>query len=130
MSERTKRLKRLLDLLEKLRSFHETRHATFLAGAIAARAEAQEIISRTDDPGSLALLFPEVYSRRIADALAREQTSSAAAQAEAKLVATASARRDSVHENWQVSVNADARKREEREALEAAERIRPRQRLA
>lgn len=89
MNPRKDRLKKLVKVQEQLKAFHETRHAGFLAAAAAAAAEARELAERFDANDALAPLFPELYNRRIAGALAREQANLESARGEAGRVVRA-----------------------------------------
>ena len=71
MVTRVQRLKKLLAVQEQLKALHETRHAGHLAEAAAAAREAVEIGERADAEDSLSNLFPDLYSRSIANAVAQ-----------------------------------------------------------
>ena len=118
MTDRVKRLKKLLTLQEQLKAMHELRHAGFVAGAVAARKEAAEIVDRFDADDSLSGLFPEVYHRRIGQALSREEANTRLATGEAAKVATATARTNMVERNYREARAADERERGDRERLE------------
>lgn len=75
MTTRKDRLKKLVKVQEQLTALHETRHATFLAAANAAEAEARELIGHFDQDNSLSGLFPDLYHRRIAQAVVRQEKS-------------------------------------------------------
>ena len=70
MSTRRDRLKKLVKVQEQLKALHETRHATFLAAAASAEAEARDLVGHFDRDNSLSGLFPDLYHRRIAQAVA------------------------------------------------------------
>ncbi|MEW9804451.1 hypothetical protein [Mesorhizobium marinum] len=118
MDARVQRLKKLLVLQEQLKAMHELRHAGFVAGAIAAKQEAAEIADRFNADDSMSGLFPEVYQRRIASALAREDANLQSAGREAANVAAANARTNMVERNWREARGADERQRGDRERLE------------
>ncbi len=118
MTDRVKRLKKLLTLQEQLKAMHELRHAGFVAGALAAKEEAAEIVDRFNAGDSLSGLFPEVYNRRIGQALSREETNTRLATGEAAKVATATARTNMVERNYREARAADERERGDRERLE------------
>ncbi|RWX58286.1 hypothetical protein EN780_37260, partial [Mesorhizobium sp. M4B.F.Ca.ET.089.01.1.1] len=65
MTTRKERLRKLVKVQEQLKALHETRHATFVAAAGAAEAEARELVEHFDADQSLAGLFPDLYHRRI-----------------------------------------------------------------
>lgn len=126
MSERTPRLKKLLKLQEKLKSLHETRHAGHVAEALAAEAEAKDLVERFDAAGSLSSLFPELYQKRIAGALARRDESLDLARREAERVATATARTNMVERSYRDARRHDERQESDRERLEIIEQKRGR----
>lgn len=126
MTERVKRLKKLLTLQEQLKAMHELRHAGFVAEAVAARKEAAEIAERFNAADSLSALFPEVYHRRIGKALSREEANVKLAAAEASKVATTTARTNMVERSWREARAASERERSDRERLEIiGQRLKP-----
>lgn len=118
MTSRRDRLKKLVLVQEQLKALHETRHAGFVAAAVAAEAEARELIEHFDTGGSLGGLFPELYHRRIADALGRQKQSLDSAREEATLIATATARTNMVERAYRDVRRRDERERSDRERLE------------
>ncbi|QPC85412.1 hypothetical protein GA830_00615 [Mesorhizobium sp. NBSH29] len=122
MTTRTQRLKKLVKVQEQLKALHETRHASFLAAATRAEAEARDLAERSDSEGSLASLFPELYTRKISEALNRQQAELASARAEAGRVATATARTKMVERAWREVRRSDERDRAELERLELVQR--------
>ena len=80
MATRKERLKKLVSVQEQLKALHEMRHAGFLAEASSAESEAAELRERFDAEGSLSALFPEIYHRRIDQALMRAATERRARQ--------------------------------------------------
>lgn len=110
MTARIQRLKKLVKVQEQLKALHETRHASFLAAAATAETEARELSERSDAEGSLASLFPELYARKIAEALERKETELDNARTEAGRVATATARTNMVERAWR-----EVRQRSERD---------------
>jgi hypothetical protein len=72
MASRTERLKKLVEVQEQLKAFHEMRRATALAEAAAAGREAAELAARFDAPDSLTDLFPDLYARGVERALRRQ----------------------------------------------------------
>lgn len=119
MANRAQRLKKLLAVQEQLKSLHETRHAGHLANAATAAREAAEIAERGDQEGSLSSLFPDVYSRGIANALRRERESRALAADELQQIARATARTNLVERNYRDARRQDEREKSDRELLEA-----------
>lgn len=125
MNPRKDRLKKLVKVQEQLKAFHETRHAGFLATAAAAAAEARELAESFDANDTLAPLFPELYNRRIAGALAREQANLESARGEAGRVATATARSNMVERAYRDVRRLDEREAADRERLELIQRKQP-----
>jgi hypothetical protein len=126
VTTRVQRLKKLLVLQEQLKAMHELRHAGFVAGAVAARIEADELVDRFNAEESLSGLFPDVYHRGIGKALSREQQNRRLAEGEADKVATATARANMVERNWRDARTADERERGDRERLEIiGQRLKP-----
>jgi len=118
MSTRKDRLKKLVKVQEQLKALHETRHASFLAAANAAEAEARELIGHFDQDNSLSGLFPDLYHRRITDALGRQKQNMENAHEEASLIATATARTNMVERAYKDVRNRDERERSDRERLD------------
>lgn len=121
-----KRLQKLLAVQQQLKALHETRHAMHLTAATAAEREAADIAACADRSDSLAGLFPDVYSRGIAGALARAAAARALAADELKLVATATARVNLVERNFHDARRQEERERGDRERLETLALPRPR----
>jgi hypothetical protein len=119
MSPRVKRLKKLFAVQEQLKALHETRHAGHLADILAAETEAAEIAQRFDDESSLSALFPEIYNRRVAGALARAETSRVLAERELRNIAAATARTNLVERSYRDALRQDERETGDRERLEA-----------
>lgn len=119
MVTRVQRLKKLLAVQEQLKALHETRHAGHLAEAAAAAREAVEISERADAEDSLSNLFPDLYSRSIANAVAREERSRALASEEMRQIARATARTNLVERNYRDARRQDERENGDRERLEA-----------
>lgn len=113
MASRLDRLKNLVAVQRQLKALHEMRHAGHVAQAHAAGAEAAEIMARADAPESLSNLFPDVYARGVFGALARQETSTELAAAEAERIAMETARTNMVERSYR-----DARMQEERETAD------------
>jgi hypothetical protein len=122
MASRTERLRKLVDVQEQLKAFHEMRRANALAEAAAAGREASELAARFDAADSLTDLFPDLYARRIERALRRQDQRLASARTEAGHVATQTARTNMVERSWREAMRADERQAEDRATLEAVER--------
>lgn len=103
-------MKKLVAVQEQLKALHETRHATLLSQAHAAEAEARSLVERFDAADSLAGLFPDLYHRRIANAVARQEQNLEAASQEASSIIAATARTNMVERAYK-----DVSRREERE---------------
>ncbi|MFC3325277.1 hypothetical protein [Mesorhizobium cantuariense] len=118
MSTRKDRLRKLVKVQEQLKALHETRHATFLAAASAAEAEARDLVGHFDQTDSLSGLFPDLYHRRIAQAVVRQEASLESARQEASLIAAATARTNMVERAYKDVRNRDERERSDRERLD------------
>lgn len=123
MNKRTKRLKRLVQLQERLKVLHETKHARHLADAAAAGREATELAEAFDGGGQTSALFPELYHRRIGLAAAREQQKMAEAGKEATQVAHAKLRTNIAARAYREAQRFEDRQREEKELFEQIERL-------
>ena len=121
MSDRTKRLKQLAGVQARIHQLHQARHATLVAQAQAAQMEAEEIGRRSYEEWSLSNLFPELYARRVGDALRRRDEKLAAAAVEARDAATAKARADKITEAYKTARSQEERQTEDRERLEGIE---------
>lgn len=118
MTTRRQRLKKLVQVQEQLKALHETRHATFLSQAHSAEAEARELVERFDTSGSLSGLFPDLYHRRIANAVERQQANLEGASREAGLVVAATARTNMVERAYKDVSRRDERERSDRDRLD------------
>ena len=118
MTTRKDRLRKLELVQEQLKALHETRHATFLSAAAAAEVEARELVEHFDAPDTLAGLFPDLYHRRIANAVARQEANQESARQEAALIATATARTNMVERAYKDVRRRDDRERSDRERLD------------
>ena len=125
MATRKERLKKLVSVQEQLKALHEMRHAGFLAEASSAETEAAELRERFDAEASLSALFPEIYYRRIDQALMRAATNIDLASEEAGRVATATARTKIVERAYREVSRQDERARSDRERLELIARGNP-----
>ena len=106
------------------RCVSKTRRATFLSNAAAAKQEAETLVETFDAPGSLSGLFPDLYNRRIASAIARSNADLENARNEAELVATATARTNMVERAYDEARRLDERHRSDRELLDLIEQKR------
>ena len=125
MTSRKDRLKKLVQVQEQLKALHETRRATFLSNAAAAKQEAELLVETFDAPGSLSGLFPDLYNRRIANAVARSEADLENARNEAGLVAMATARTNMVERAYDEVRRLDERQQSDRERLDLIAQKRP-----
>ncbi|WP_378948938.1 hypothetical protein [Mesorhizobium sp. ANAO-SY3R2] len=122
MASRRDRLKKLVVVQEQLKALHETRHAGFVAQAIAAETEAHALVESFGNSTNTAQLFPDLYHRRISSAQARKQHNLELASAEAGRIATATARTNMVERAYREERRRDERDSADRERLEIIER--------
>lgn len=122
---RKQRLKKLVAVQEQLKAFHEMRHASFRAEAIAAESEANALRASFDEKGSMSSLFPEIYHRRIEQALQRAARNLTLAEEEVARVAAATARTNMVERAYRSVRHEEERARGDRERLELITRGRP-----
>jgi hypothetical protein len=118
MTTRRQRLKKLVLVQEQLKALHETRHATFLSQAHSAEAEARDLIEQFDAPGSLSGLFSDLYHRRIANAVERQQANLESAHREAGQIVTATARTNMVERAYRDVSRREERERSDRDRLD------------
>jgi len=121
--ERKKRLAKLVKLENRLKAFHESRHAGFLAEANRRAEEAAAIGARFDAPDSLSALFPEVYHRRIERATDEREAALAQARTEERRIAAATIRTSRVAERYREAarvVEEDTAARERQELVDRA----------
>lgn len=129
MPGRSDRLKRLLRVQNQLKASHEMRRAGFLGAAGVADREATEIATRKEGSDTLASLFPELYERRIEQALNARDQNLKAAEREAGKIATETVRTNRIEDDFRQALRREERVAEERDGLEAVERtIAPRKR--
>lgn len=126
MTTRKDRLKKLVKVQEQLKALHETRRAGFLAAASTAGQETAELMQRFDAEGSLSVLFPELYHRRIAEAADRQTQNLESARREAGLLASATARTNMVERAYRTARRNDERQKSDRDRLELIEQKRHR----
>lgn len=122
MTTRRQRLKKLVVVQEQLKALHETRHAGFVAQAMAAETEARTLSESFDTASDMPQLFPELYHRRISAALVRKQTNLALAHLETGKIAAATARTNMVERAYRDVRRRDERESADRERLEIIER--------
>jgi hypothetical protein len=118
MTTRKDRLKKLVGVQEQLRAFHEMRHLGYRAEATAAMRDAEAMRTRFDAEDSLSALFPEIYHRRIEQALERAARNLALAEQEAGRVATATARTNMIERAYRSASRQEERTRADSERLE------------
>lgn len=122
MASRRDRLKKLVVVQEQLKALHETRHAGFVANAIAAEAEAQSLSNSFDSTDGISQLFPELYYSRIKAAIDKKQLNLGLANVEVGKIATATARTNMVERAYRDVRRQDERDSADRERLEIIER--------
>jgi hypothetical protein len=122
MTSRADRLKRLVRLQGQIKALHETKHATHVSRAIAAKQEATELLESLNTASPLPGLFPDIYNRRIGAAIDREVRENRRASVEAGLVATATARTNIVERAYRDAFRLEEREFAEKEQLENVER--------
>lgn len=122
MAPRSERLKRLVRLQKQIKALHETRHATHLSQAAAARQEASEMLDALNAASPLPGLFPDLYNRRIGAAIDREARETGRAREEADRVATATARTNIAERAYREAFRLEERETAEKEQLETLER--------
>lgn len=119
---RSKRLKKLVNVHEQLKSVHEAQRAGFLAEAASAEREAAEIAAHFDGPSSLSTLFPDIYHKRIGQAVERGRAGREKAAGQASNVALATARTNMVERAYREAREREERDAADRERLETIER--------
>ncbi len=122
MTSRMERLRKLVKVQSQLKAMHETRHAGFIAEALAAQNEATELRVRFDAEDSLSGIFPEIYHQRIDKARIRQVEQQQLARDEAAKVATATARTNMVERAYRDALQWEERLTADRERLEMVER--------
>lgn len=122
MTTRSERLKRLVRLQQQIKALHETKHATHLSQAAAARQEASEMLEALNAASPMPGLFPDLYNRRIGAAMEREARETDHAQQEASRVATATARTNVAERAYREAFRLEEREMAEKEQLETIER--------
>ena len=125
MTSQKDRMKKLVQVQKQPKALNETRRATFLSTAAAANQEAVLLVETFDAPGSLSGLFPDLYNRRIANAVARSEADLENARNEAGLVAMATARTNMVERAYDEVRRLDERQQSDRERLDLIAQKRP-----
>lgn len=105
----------------RLLHLHEAHHARLVSEANAAAREAQSILDRSYEEGSLSSLFPDLYAKKVTEALSRQSDKLREADHAAQHVAVARQRKDKIGDAFRVSRLADDRRHGEREILELIE---------
>ena len=122
MVTRTERLKKLVNVQEKLKSVHEARHAGFLSSAIAAGDEAADLARRADENSAISSAFPDLYNRRIDTALSRQEKNQRLATEEVGRIATATLRTNMAERAFRDAQRLDERLEADKERLEIIQR--------
>jgi len=120
--EHARRLAKLVKLQNQLKALHENRRAALLAKAGAAGREAEELAAKFDEADSLSALFPEIYHKRISDAVIVRDASLDAAGAEAERLTTATLRARIVEEAHRLASRHADRQSGERDLLDLLDR--------
>lgn len=121
MTDRVKRLGKLLGVHETLEALGEARRAGFLAEARALREEARDLAERLDDAQSLSALFPALYHDRIQRCLAQAREAEEAAAREAEALARLRLRAKSIRRARDEEQAAAERQQAERLVLDWVE---------
>ncbi|EKF41591.1 hypothetical protein [Nitratireductor indicus] len=120
--DRRERLGKLVNVMERLKDFHQAQHAGHLAAAVRANAEAEEIAGRIDAGDAMSSLFPDLYHRRVADALRRGRESTLRAETEARAVIAADARTNALARAYREAAAFEERDKADKERLEFIQR--------
>jgi hypothetical protein len=124
-ANRVRRLKHLLHIQEQLKALHEAHQAGHQSRAGEARAEAEALMTAAGSDALMPRLFPELYHRRIEEAVEREAGHRRKATAAAAEARTARARLGIVEDAYREASQIVDRHREEVERLELPQ-MRPR----
>ncbi len=122
MTDRKERLRKLVIVQDKLKACTRRSTPAFLAAASSARREAEDLAASVDAEGSLASLFPELYYRRVSEALDRERDNLDKAREEAGKLAVATMRTNMVEKSYRIVSQKDEREAADRERLENVNR--------
>jgi ribosomal protein S1 len=123
MASQSDRLKRLLRVQEQLKQMHEMRRAALLKAAHQAEADAEAIAAGKTSEGSLSGLFPDLYERAITRAHRERDRNRDAAAREGERIAAETLRTERVEDGYRTALRAEEREAEEKNALEAVERM-------
>lgn len=123
MSNDKKRLQKLLSVQEQIKALHEARHAGYLAQAQAAHHDADDLAAQFAI-SPMAPLFPEIFHRRIAEAVERENANREKARQETAKVAVATARTTIVEKAFRRAAVKEERDAQDKELLELIDRQR------
>ncbi|WP_404934563.1 hypothetical protein [Nitratireductor sp. L15S-10] len=119
---RQKRLQKLVLVMQRLKDFHQAQHAAHIAEAAVAQEEAKAITETLDAGTAMTALFPELYHRRVANALERSRTSAERARQEAHRLLQADARGNALARAYREASDLSERSTADRERLEFIER--------
>ncbi|HTV71436.1 MAG TPA: hypothetical protein VMF90_23140 [Rhizobiaceae bacterium] len=125
MVSRTDRLKKLVEVQEQLKALHEAKRAGYVARAMAAGEEAADLARRADQHTEITAAFPDLYNRRIEQALARQTVNDGLAKKEAGKVATATLRTNIVERAYREAARLEERQDSDKELLEIIGRMPP-----
>ncbi|HEV7253120.1 MAG TPA: hypothetical protein VGN97_08460 [Mesorhizobium sp.] len=121
MTDRAKRLEKLLGVHQTLEALGEARRAGLAAEARRRREEARHLAERLDDPQSLSTLFPALFHDRIQKCLAGAQDAEAAAAREAEMLARLRLRTENIRRARDEEQAGDERRKAERLVLDWVE---------
>ncbi|WP_295806227.1 hypothetical protein [uncultured Nitratireductor sp.] len=121
---RQKRLRKLVSVMERLKNYHQAQHAAHMAETVAAEEEAKSITDTLDTGTTMTALFPDLYHRRVANALERSRSSAERARQEAQSIMQADARGNALARAYREATNMEERSSADKERLEFIERRR------
>ncbi|MFC5585268.1 hypothetical protein ACFPOD_09100 [Nitratireductor kimnyeongensis] len=119
---RQKRLQKLVLVMQRLKDFHQAQHAAHMADAAVAQEEAKAITETLDAGTDMTALFPELYHRRVANALERSRASAERARQEAERLLQADARGNALARAYREASDLSERNAADKERLEFIER--------
>lgn len=122
MSPRTKRLRQLIELQQKMKAIREMRHADLRRQATAAEQEAAALMAGVENQSPIASLFGDLYTKRIGAALSRKDEKDRLAREEATRIASETARANIVKRYYQEALRQEERMAAEKETLDSVTR--------
>ena len=122
MSQRTKRLRQLIELQQQMKAIREMRHAGLRREAAAAEREAAALMAGVENQSPIASLFGDLYTKRIGAALSRKDEKDRLAREEGARIASETARTNIVKRYYQEALRQEERMAAEKETLESVTR--------